>query len=445
MVKRVNIRVAMSISGKVVSGGKGVPDAQLILTDITGEKELGKTKSDAKGEFSLEFPQNIVSRLVVRKPGYCFSPLHRVFDFQGKSERVVFKGAKATIQDIMLTSSADSNEPLKNLCPGDQAYFKAGYKTNKRVMRVETSLVQPTPSGKIRELLGEAIEAANVPNTLDPNSAQALNVKVPRKLKTGVVSDHYSLVVTYYDTEGNSFSGMSENQIRVSPSQCALAYTVRGAEAQMKGDQEKALEMYNKAEEYSSSSPSLQEDAMVQEARLFNRGLAHLALAISAKRESSQEISHINKALADFAEVLKLHRTDAESYLMRGVARYLRQNYTDAVDEISKCLRNAPGMTAAYKIRAMAYLQTRDPSNLSKAVDDFTAALDKESDNENTRKIRSLTLIHDIELSDKIKAEKASPKKDSDSGEKIEIDLGKTPLPDLREIIDVKSFARRVR
>jgi hypothetical protein len=313
MVKRVNFRIAMSISGRVISGGKGVKDAELILSDVTGEKILGQTKSDSKGQFSLEFPQNIVCRLVVRKPGYSFSPLHKVFEFQGDSETVVFKGAKATIKEIMLTRSPDSDKPVKDACPGEEVYFKAGYETDKRVRRVEVSLIQATPTGKIRELLGEAIEAADVPNTMDPNTKQALRVKIPDKLKTGIISDSYSLVVTYYDTEGNSFAGLAEEQIRVSPSMCARDLTIKGIEAQLNGEQQKAIDLYDQAEEYSSASPSSTESAQLKEIRLFDRGLAHLVEAIEAKPDSRERIAHINKSLADFAETLKLHRRDAEA------------------------------------------------------------------------------------------------------------------------------------
>ncbi len=445
MVKKVNIRVAMSISGKVESGGKGLPGAELILTDNSGKKVFEKIKSGPTGEFSMEFPQHTISRLTIRKPGYSFTPLQKVFEFQGKSENVVFKGAKADIQDIMLTSDPGSNQPIKELCPEQELYFKAGFESDRQVQRVEAFLVQTTTKGKVSVLLGEAIEPGLVPNTLDPNAPQSMAVKIPERLKPGAVSDDYNIVVTYYDSSGDSFSGISDQQVKLSPSSCAKKVTLTGVKEQRQGNNQKAIELYDKAEKYGAASSSAKESPRYKELRLFNRGLAHLSMAIESKSGGLNEIGHLNKSLADFSDVLDMSRRDAQALLMRGVASYLRGNYDMAIAEISKAIKISPDLAAGHKIRGMAYIKTQDPDNLSKAIDDFTAALSEEKNNDSLRRMRKETLIHDIELADAKASGDSSDKRPKSRSEEIKVDSNKIRVPDLTEVVDFTEFVRKSR
>jgi tetratricopeptide (TPR) repeat protein len=428
LVHKSKFRIVFSVSGTVTSSGQGVPGAQLVLTTLDGKKQIAKTKTGKDGAYFIEIPPGERYRLTPSKKGFSFSPLQQIFSFDGKSVHVDFVTAEAALENIRLTASADSEKPLLSICPKQEVYLKLAIKSETVADRIEASLVRPGEQDDKRLLLGEAIDAAEVPNTANPKAPKYLLVKVPANPKQDSPDTAYRLRVMVYDREGNSFAGEAPQDIRIDLGKCIRQELANALPLLEKGDIKAAIKSHELIEHYRETLPDKSSFSGEMEKNYFNRGLAHLSLALEAKKESIQQIGHLGKALVDFNEVLRFHKRDGGAYMFRGLVRQLRGNFDGAIDDYGAALQSDPSLAAAYKLRALARLETDAKGNLAHAVDDFTGALKLNADPE-IRKARRKAL--DLDL-------KTEGTKDD-----VKVDISEIPLPTLLETVKIKEFIRK--
>jgi len=429
LVAKVPFRVDYTITGAVTTGHGAVPGVDLVLTDFEGEKEFGRTRSDRKGRFSILFPREESCRLTPGKAGFSFSPLYKTLKFDNANANVNFRGAKGSVTDIEITESPDSEKPILDLCPMQEVYLKLAFSADMKPTRMEVALVRLTESGERRLLLGEAIDSAEIPNLSDPNAPRFMKIEVPEMLLRSSTDASQRLTITFYDSEGNSFSAAAKEDVRLDVGKCVRQRMAEAVGLHEKGKFEKAVKVYDIGEDFRSKLADSTALAEEMEKIYFNRGLAHVSLALAEKPGSVKQTSFLQKAIADFVDVLKYHKRDADAHMFRAVARHLGKNYEDAVHSYSEALRAEPEKGKLYELRGLARLRIGYRRNLSQAIDDLTEAISKKPSDQALRKTRRDALMLDVK----------TDRKSDDT----KVDFSGIALPDISKRLNLGDYIRK--
>ena len=412
--------VAFTVNGRVVHGGLGIQGVELTLSEIQGDKEVSRAKTGKDGKFRIAIPETGKFKLSAKKAGYSFSPLYKIVQYSGKSDTMPFRAAKAEIRDIRLSPDKDSDEPLKIFCPQKEFYLKLKLESENEITSMRAELVPKNRLDAKPTVIGEVLNASEVPNGNDPSAPQFMRVKWPEIKDIHTEPEKYLLIVTASDANGNAFSVSSPNLVSVDITTCIDKVFSHAVSLQERGDLEAALQEYNTLTKYIKFASNKAPFMKLIAKRAFNMGLVNLQLALKFMDEGkgNEMIQRcLSRAVVSFTDAFAANRTDAESIYLRAVSHYLKKNDQNALNDCTQAIQLAPRMAKAYELRGRLYLNSGRKKQLIDAVDDFTTALTIDPDNAPLRKTRSATLKLDLENKDKSSEER--------------IDTSSIPLEDL--------------
>jgi tetratricopeptide (TPR) repeat protein len=430
VAKNVNFRVVISMSGKVTAvDGSGLPGTDIELTDLEENKVVSKSQSGRDGTFTVEFPSENQFRIAPRKKGFSFSPVSQVVQFSREPVQIVFKGVKGEISDIRLTESEKTDENVRNICPQQEAWLKLSIKFDQKIARVEPFLVQQEKDKERLILLDDLTDSADVPKEHDPNLPTVLKVRIPPGSTLGVPTGLYRLRVKVYDGTGNSFSGEASAPIKMDMTQCFSDKLAEAVSAQEKGNLQEAIKTYSVLEDFGKIVEEPRQFSKDMQKAMFNRGIAHLGIALSKKAGEAPILGHLNKAFADFNAVLKVQKRDTEALLLRGVVAYLARNYQAALKDFDTVLTFVPQEAAARALRAQTLVKSGLKKNLTPAIDDFTELVDLDPKNKDFKKSRSEAMKLLVQSESK--------------GDDAKVDTAAVPLRGVGDILNVEKYVRK--
>jgi tetratricopeptide (TPR) repeat protein len=430
VAKNVNFRVVISMSGKVTAAdGSGLPGTDIDLTDLEGNKVVSTTQSGRDGAFTVEFPSENQFRIAPRKKGFSFSPVSQVVKFSREPVQIVFKGVEGEISDIRLTESEKTDESVRNICPQQEAWLKLTIKFDNKIARVEPFLVQQEKDKERLILLDDLTDSADAAKEHDPNAPTVLKVKIPPGSTLGVPTGLYRLRVKVYDGTGNSFSGEASTPIKMDMTQCFSDKLAEAVSAQGKGNLQEAIKTYSVLEDFGKIVEDPSQFSKDMQKAMFNRGIAHLGIALSKKAGEAPILGQLNKAFSDFNAVLKVQKRDTEALLLRGTTAYLARNYQAALKDFDTVLTFVPQEAAARELRAQTLIKIGLKKNLTPAIDDFTELVDLDPKNKDFKKSRGEAL-------------KLLVRSESE-GDDAKVDTSAVPLRGVGEILNVEKYVRK--
>ncbi|MGO9566503.1 MAG: hypothetical protein ACLP5H_03070 [Desulfomonilaceae bacterium] len=430
VAKNVSFRVVLSMSGKVTGvDGSGLPETDIDLTDLEGNKVVSTAQSGRDGAFSVEFPSDDQFRIVPRKKGFSFSPVSQAVKFSREPVQLEFKGVKGEISDIRLTESEKTDENVRNICPQQEAWLKLSIKFDQKIARVEPFLVQQEKDKERLILLDDLTDSADVPKEQDPNLPTVLKVRIPAGSTLGVQTGSYRLRVKVYDGTGNNFSGEASAPIKMDMTQCFSDKLAEAVSAQEKGNLQEAIKTYSVLEDFGKMVEVPRQFSKDMQKAMFDRGIAHLGIALSKKAGEAPILGQLNKAFSDFNAVLKVQKRDTEALLLRGAVAYLARNYQAALKDFDTVLTFVPQEAAARELRAQTLVKSGLKKNLTPAIDDFTELVDLDPKNKDFKKSRSEVL-------------KLLVRSESESDD-AKVDTSAVPLRRVGEILNVEKYVRK--
>ena len=359
IVKSVNFRVVLSMSGKVIAvDGSGLPGVDIDLMDLEGDKVLSKAQSGRDGVFSVEFPSEDRFRLIPRKNGLSFSPVSQIVKFSREPVQLVFKGIKGEISGIRLTDSEKTEETVGNICPQQEAWLKMSIKCEHKITRLEPFLIHREKDKERLILLDDLTDAADASKGPEPSENTVLKVRIPSGSVLGEPVGSYQLGLRVYDDTGNSFSGEASTPIKMDMMQCFSGKLKEAMSAQEKGNLQEAIKLYSVIVDFGKIVEDPRQFSKDTEKTFFNRGLAHLGIVVPKETGDGPIFGQLGKALMDFNAVLKVHKRDTEALLLRGAVAYLARNYKAAVKDFDTVLSFNPEVAAARELRAQALVKS---------------------------------------------------------------------------------------
>ena len=428
--RKVRFSVASMLTGSVIFNGQGLSGTQVVLESADTMEVEAKATTKQDGTFGVEIPDKGSFRLVPRKEGFSFSPPSLDLRRVDRSKAVKFTAAKGGITDIKLTASEDSDTPIDNLCPEQTAYLKASIASETPLVRLEVVLIPSAISSTNPVVLGEAIDASEIPNSSDPKAPKSMKVRVTEYLlKEEEIRHPFRLQLTAYDEKGNAFSAVADDSITIDMFRCYDKWLADASAEHAQGDTEKAVETYAMLEKYKRLVPDITR-VSDQFARLFfNKGLAYAELAVSGKKGDYKRESNLGKAAHSFGRMLEYRSSDPETMLLAGWVSYLKEDYQRAVEYLSGAIKLVPKSAKAYQIRADAYVKTRRYGNMAKAVDDYTRALRFDPDLTDARKSRREALKLGVKYDGKPEDER--------------VDISALKFPDVEKKFKLKGYIRK--
>ncbi|MEJ2718383.1 MAG: hypothetical protein P8182_14820, partial [Deltaproteobacteria bacterium] len=141
VVARSHFRVSAGLIGKVLAGGRGLADTDIVVTETKGSGAAKRYKTAHDGTFFFEIPSGDVRKITPSKKGFSFSPPYLMVQGPSPKGEVVFRGTAAKIWDIRLTDARENGETLRNVCPGQEAYVRAAVESKTPVKDLKAFLV----------------------------------------------------------------------------------------------------------------------------------------------------------------------------------------------------------------------------------------------------------------------------------------------------------------
>ncbi len=427
--KQVSFSVAQSLSGRVVHNNEGLEGIQILLLEADSRALTSQAVSGRDGTFSIVIPMQGKFRLQAEKPGFSFSPLEHIVQYEPGLPTMMFSAARAEIHRLKLTESPDSGDAVVSICPQQDIYLKAEIKSEAVVSRLQAFLVPANNTAGKELVIGEAVDASQVPNSLNQSSAQSLPVKIPDIYAQQAIGKQYLLRVTAYDNLGNAFAGQAPEIISVNAKRCFAKWFQKGVAEQEQGSHEAAVEQYDLVEEVYKSMGDEAYGLIEYVAKaLFNRGISGIEMSKALKAGELKRVGYLGKAVLDFKEVIGLSKRDSQAYLLLGYANTLKNSYEPAERAYSDATAIDPLMAKAYELRAITRIRLAETGarerQLTRAIDDFTEALTLEPGDKALRESRKKALLASLE-----------PENDELYQELVK------SMP--KETLDVKSFIRK--
>ena len=425
----VTFRVFMSLSGKVTHNGRGLPDVDLTLTDPKGETVAARAKSAADGVFLIEMPPQGLFKLAPSRNEFSFSPPYQMVQHAKPAPPIEFVGARAKIQQVRLTATEESDERLPHVCPEREIRLKADIKSEAPLTRLHAALVISTTDVQKLVPVGEAAFSQEAQGAGPPAEQKAFTITIPRDVTGRALKGVFGLRVTAHDLNGNSFSTELPGSVSIDMGQCLAMTFAEAVAAHEQGILDKAVGLYTKVEQTHGAIGASASVARHMEKNHFNRGLAHLQIALALPSEDVKRVGQLSKASVDFKEVLKLHRKDAQAFLLSGMINQLNKHQDAALGDYTSAVVADPELAAAHEFKGRVYLATRLRKNLARAVDEFTEALTVNPHDKGLRTSRSEVLKLDI--------------KHRDDRDAAEVDISSVPLDEIEKKLNPAQFLRK--
>jgi len=426
----VTFRVIHALQGKVVTrDGRGIPQIDLVLSDLTGENVISSAKSGPVGGFTIEVPPQGHFLLRPRKQGFGFNPYNRIVVYHKDAQPVQFTGIDSEIKDVLLTGSETGDQALSSLCPLQEGYVRYSITGAMKPTRLEAFLVHIVGNAAQRIELDEVKNAATGDSPSAEAAAKWMKVRVPSDLKIGAKEIRCHLAVVARNDNGDVITARAPGAIKINLLNCFVNRLSEAVALQEKGDLAEAIKMYESIESMYKKLPDPSPLSDIFEKSQFNRGLAHISEALSLTRQDREYREALGSALSEFSSVLKGKRKDAQALLMRGVTKDLLEEYDAAVTDFSAALELEAKSVPVLQLRARALLASKEKRNLSPALDDLTEAISLEPDNQDLRKIRRETLKLIV-----------GARKEKDG---TEADTSKLPLGAIDKIVKPDDYVRK--
>jgi len=430
LTKTLHFRVIYAIVGTVrTRGGRPIPDTEMVLSDLTGKKDISRVKCGPDGKFTLEAPPERHYLLKPQKQGFGFDPYAKIVAYDKELTPVQFIGTNAAIKDVLLTASQEGREPLTSLCPFQEGYLRFAIEGQMKPTRVEAFLVHVVDNELRRTEFDdvETLASAEVPSS--PESPQWLKVKVPGDLRIGAKPVTFRVAVVARDRGEDVITGEAAQEVTVNQSNCLAARLAEAVAFQEKGELPEALARYDSIDRVFRKLEDPAPLAAVAEKAQFNRGVAHLAQGLGTTPHDPKHREALGRALSDFTGVLKNRPKDFQAFLLRGLVKELMQNYDSATEDFTAALALDPKMLPALELRAWGLLAAKVRRNLQPALDDLTEAITLDPSNQVLRKMRRETL--------KLIAQTRDEKEDAT------VDTAGVPLGDIEKMVNVAGFIRK--
>lgn len=430
VTQTVTFRVIHAIEGKVLTrDGRPIPETEMLVSDLTGQKVIFRAKCGRDGGFAIEIPPEGHFLLRPQKQGFGFNPYDRIVRYQKDIPPVEFKGLRAEIKDIVLTSSQTDGEALSDLCPLQNAYVKFTIEGEMKPTRMEAFLVHIADNEERRIDLDEVKNPGSGEVPPSVGASQWLQVQAPGDLKVGAKEVTCRLVLAARDERDDVITARAPVDIKVNLSKCFASRLAEAAALQEKGDLAAAITMYDSIDGMHRKLPEPAQLAAIAEKAQFNRGLAHLSRALALTPQDQKYRQDLGKALSEFSSVLKGRKKDAQALLMRGMVREILQDYDSATQDFTSALALEAKTPLALQLRARGLLAAKVKKNLLPALDDLTEAITLDPDNKDLRILRRETLKLMVQSKDE---------KDSAT-----VDTSKLPLGDIEKIVKPDGYVRR--
>ncbi len=439
-VKRVDFRAALMMRGTVTEAkGTGLPQVEVVLTDLEETKLISKSQTAKDGSFSIEFPAEGSFLMTVQKQGYCFSPLKKIVKYNREPVKLGFVGFPAEVKNIRLTATQDSGESEQSVCPLQEAYLKFDLTSELKPVRVEACLFRIEKGQERRVQLDEVPQERAAEGNLVATS-DSMRVQVPAMLAVGAGTGTYRLVVTLTDDKNHSFSAEAKDPVAYDISACFRKTLDQAVALHRKSKLEEALKLYKIMDELDKRVDNAGPFVPYMEKAHFNRGLAYLGTALAMKAEDVTQLSVLDRALRDFNSILKRSKNDLEALLLRGLVKQLSGATKDAVTDYNAVISADPQMAAAYDLKAQAYLKTQTERGLARAVDDFTRAINLDPADTTLRKSRRETLKVLVKVENERKEREAKEAREKQKQKETD---DKKASPDKKEASDRKEAKKR--
>jgi tetratricopeptide (TPR) repeat protein len=430
ITRKTSFLVAPSFTGRVLHGDRGLAGAVVAVRNFQG-KMVGKpAKTGKDGRFYVPKPGGKGSfKLTVNKGGFGFDPPYFIVSTERKHPRLEFHGAAAKFSDIRLTESEGSTESVQEFCPAQKAVLKGTIEAESPLSGLKVYLVPPGTGSSSPLLVGStAYGGAGGPPS--ENSARlSMKIDIPVGVAEGVKQLSYGIRIAATEANGNRFAWERPGMVVIDNARCVVGRLAQAVSAQQAGKLEEAARLYDLIERYHANLGDPSALARQMEKTYFDRGLAHLGIAMGLDSKDIKRHGYLAKALADFKKVLSYHGKDAEAYLFRGLIRQMTKNYDAAIELYTSAMAHRPELALAYELRGLTYLETGIKKNLEPAVDDFTAAITLNPKNSALRKTRRAALALDV--------------KSGETPENFVLDTSSVPVPPLEKQIKLSAFCRR--
>ncbi len=429
-VQKAGFRVAFIAGGQILLPGPvGLAGAEVTLTEVQGDKVVFRGKTDANGHFSLEFPTEGQFVVTPRKQGYSFSPVHQIAKLGRQSDPLGFKGAKAEVRHIKLTESAESNENLQLLCPGQQTYLKLNVAAENRLARVDVFLVHRDKATERLIQLDELAGVGEAEKNQSPPEAVVAKLRVPSIHNFGPLAPDYRLRINVTDDKGTPFSIQPDDVVRVDVLACFKNRFLSALKHQEKGDFDEAAKVYTESEQMGKALEELSHSRPDFSKVHFDRGLANLGSALARQPGDPKRLTMLDRAISDFNALLVVHQKDSEALLLRGLVYHSGGNYKSAIKDYDAVLAAQAKGPEVFRLRAYALTRSGAKQNLLQAVDDFTEVLNAEPQDTDLRKTRRAVLKLAV---------RSESTKDEDH-----LDTSDISLPDIKGVLDLSKLIRR--
>lgn len=428
----IQFKVAYTYDGSVVHGGSGVQGVELTLIGLQDDKQLSQTKTDREGNYRIAIPETGKYKLSPKKAGYSFSPVYKIVEYSGKPDQEPFGAAKAEIHDIRISQASDSDEPLTTFCPEQEFYLKLKLQSENEITSLRAELIpQNRPDAK-PTVIGEVLNASEVPNGNNPSAPQFMAVKWPEVKGIQTKPEKHLLILTATDAAGNTFSASAQDMVLVDISGCIARAFSHAVSLHEKDNMEAALKAYISLDKQINFASNKAPFKKLRGKRAFDMGLVNLHLAlklIEGGKENGKVDRYLSGAAVNFTDAFTANQTDAEAIYLRAVSHYLKKNDQNALNDCAHAIQLAPRMGKAYELRGRLYLKSGRKKQLINAVDEFTKALIIDPNNAPLRKTRSATLKLDLEHKDKSDEER--------------IDTSSIPLEEFTKSKSLKTAPRK--
>lgn len=429
ITQKASFLVAAMLTGRVVFNGKGLAGTHLVLESAEGVETIDKTVTKKDGSYALKLPDRDRLRLVPSKGGFSFDPPSVEVRHGTLSGPVNFTAAQGGISDIKLTKTEDSDEVVQSLCPNQKVYLKANISSQTPLARLQAVLVPTSPTQTTPVVLGEAINPMEIPNASDPKAPKAMQVRVPEYIREESIRYPFRLRITAFDQKGNSFSSIAKDSITIDMFVCYDRWVAQAASLQEKGDLEKAVDTYGKLDKYTRLVPDISKVSKQFAKASFNKGLAYAEMAVAEEKDSFKRIGNLGKAAHALERVREFEGVDPDTMLLLGWVNSLKGEYRLALEHLDEAIKLMPRSANAYRMRADTYVKTKQYKNLSKAVDDYTRALQTDPKSPDVRRSRREALRLEVKY--------------DGAGDDEEVDVSAVPLATMEKLLKPKEYLKK--
>ncbi len=445
-VKKASFKVAYTMDGRITGmDGKGMPEAEILVTGGDGVKEFFKARTNNDGSFTIAVPEKGTFRVTPKRPGFSFMPLHNTLSFSKTAPVLAFEGVKGEIKNIRLLA-ADGQRELDSVCPLQKVCVAFKMESEVKAEYTEAILVR-SEKGEERIIRLDRSDGDSTKPEQPESGATVLRLQVPLQMAQEPTTETLNLRIKVHDKHKHSFVAEAPFIVKYDMNRCFTDCLAEAVAKQEQGQFEEAIKKYRLLEEFYKKvdNPGLFSKYMRKAE--FNKGLASLALVLAMKPEDRRQLALLGQAIGEFKTVLKHNKADVDALFLTGLIKQLAGNPDAAVSDYDEVLKTEPGMQGVHELRALARLKTQQKKNLLPAVDDLTEAISRNPDASELRKARSEALQLSLKSLKEARNKKNSDEKrdrgERGVGKKGEVDTSHIPSRDVGKWLDTAKLIRK--